>query len=269
VLIFFESVPESFAQNAIFFPRFDHVIYEQQQKGGNAAPFSDGYRCTRDCDKHPRVNWMAKPGIWAGAHELVVRLDLNLVAPIVPKMPPRPDHEQNAETSCRNPEVTNGRMIGNETPYQWPSGGYRWRQKKDKCQSQNEQPQEPVRVWFSGLCRVPRCSASADDPVKTSRCPQPVQRRMSLGGSRNLLLGIGYRLRAVKLFGQNLAPSVRSRRNGHRQQHSRPIPRRVAERIRSKIRCSSLNSVHDPSSAAVPRSLISRSVVRFPPCSPQ
>ena len=98
-LIFLKCSPELLAQNAFFFPRLDHVIYEQQQKGSDAPPLSDGYSGTRNSHEHSGMNGVAKPRIRPGAHELVVRLDLNLVAPIAAKMPPRPDHEQNAETS--------------------------------------------------------------------------------------------------------------------------------------------------------------------------
>ena len=51
---------------------------------------------------------MAKPRIRARAYELVVRLDLNLVAPVMAEMPPRPDHQRNAETGQRNPQISNG-----------------------------------------------------------------------------------------------------------------------------------------------------------------
>jgi len=51
---------------------------------------------------------------------LVVGFDLDLVAPVMAEMPSRPDHQQNAEASQRNSQISNGWIIGNKTPYERP-----------------------------------------------------------------------------------------------------------------------------------------------------
>jgi hypothetical protein len=117
---------------------------------------------------------MAKPCIRTCAYELVVGFDLDLVAPVMAEMPPCPDHQQNAETCQRNPQISNDGTIGNETSYEQPNRERRGQQ-KHKRQSQNKKAQDALCLGFFRLGRVLRSSAGADDPVNTSRSPQPIQ----------------------------------------------------------------------------------------------
>src|SRR5437870_2702172 len=166
-----------------------YVICHQQNKGGKPAPFADSEGSACDSQQHARVDGMAKPRIRARAYELVVRLDLNLVAPVMAEMPPRPDHQRNAETGQRHPQISNGWMIGNERSCERPHR-QRWRQQKHKRHRQDEQPQDTMRMRLSCLRGVPGGCAGTENPIQASRSPQPNQHGMSLSWSRGLLLRI-------------------------------------------------------------------------------
>src|SRR5437899_5921493 len=97
---------------------------------------------------------MAKPRIRARAYELVVRLDLNLVAPVMAEMPPRPDHQRNAETGQRNTQISNGWMIGHERACE-RNHRLRWRQQKHQRHRQDEQPQDTKSMRLNLLRVVP------------------------------------------------------------------------------------------------------------------
>ena len=82
---------------AFFFAQgFARMSDQDQRDSQHSAPFSDGYSASDRSHQHSRIDGVPHILVWSGADELMIVLEHNSRAPILPEADPRPDRKRSA-----------------------------------------------------------------------------------------------------------------------------------------------------------------------------
>ncbi len=139
-------------EHSLFFPRLDSVGNQQETKRHSSAHHSDRQRRPCNSEKNPRINRMPQISVRTATNKLVIHFQFDLIAPILPQVPPRRDRQRNSGNRQHHANPSGRKIIGISARIQKREPHPR-RKKKNKSRNEDSKPQRPETIRLGNLGR--------------------------------------------------------------------------------------------------------------------
>ena len=140
-------------EHSLFFSRLDGIGTQQKTKRHASAHHSDRQRRPRNSQQNPRINRMPQIGVRTAANKLVIHFQLDLIAPVLPQVPPRRDRQRNSGNRQHHTNPSHGKTIGISARIQKREPHPR-RKKKNKSRNEDPEPQRPETIRLGSFGRT-------------------------------------------------------------------------------------------------------------------